>query len=86
MWRPHATESWHCQGYLASATQFWHCQRFLARTAPTPPSPGTAKDFWLSPPSIGTAKDFWHARHTRHSTLALPRILGALLARAPHIE
>ena len=73
---PYATEHWHCQGYLASATQFWHCQRFLARTAPTPPSPGTAKDFWLSPPSSGTAKDSWRSARPRHPVLALPGISG----------
>ena len=71
---------------LARATQYWHCQGFLACGARTPLRAGTARIFWHLPPSIGTAKDFWHARHTRHSTLALPRILGALLARAPHIE
>ena len=48
MWRPRATESWHCQVFLAFATQFWHCQGFLARAAHVPLNAGTAKDSWRS--------------------------------------
>ena len=45
------------------ASQGWHCQGFLAQGG-------------LSPPSVGSARDYWRGAGPRHSGLALPRISG----------
>ena len=42
-----------------NATQSWHCQGFLADSAHSPLSSGTANDYWHLPPKAGTARDFW---------------------------
>ena len=44
----------------ALAIQGWHCQRLVARPAPSPPSSGTASDFWRT----------WRGRRARHAFAA----------------
>lgn len=41
--------------YGPRATQSWHCQGFLANTAMMPPNPGTARDYRRGPPRLESA-------------------------------